>query len=194
MLHLAPETHGSLFTAYGALLVAFVAGAFSLLGLTVAKENKVSEFRQEWINALREDIAEFIAQAQLIHSEISEYVRGECADYRDHLDRTRDPYLDLNRASTRIKLRLNLAEEDNKTLMNSMGELQDILRTRPDNIALFQTQFGPASKNVEIQTSLILAKEWKRVKAGETGYKRARRIALVVLSISLLAVVISLFC
>jgi hypothetical protein len=44
--------------------------------------------------------------------------------------------------------------------------------------------FGPASVKIEKQTSLILAKEWKRVKAGEGGYRHAKATALVALFLS----------
>ena len=99
MLLLLADASNPFLGIYSAILVAFVAGAFSLLGLTVAKENKVSEFRQAWIDALREDIAEFVAQAQSIHSETFEYMRTIGADYRQHFERTQGPRLDLNRAS-----------------------------------------------------------------------------------------------
>lgn len=178
------QSNNALFSAYGALLVSVVAGGFSLLGLTVAKENKVSEFRQEWINALRDDIAEFVAQAQLIHSEIFDHATQGYADRREHLDRTRDPYLDLNRVGTRIKLRLNMAEEDNQQLMKALNDLHNLLRAAPTSPTDFQAQFGPISKTVEMQTAIVLAKEWKRVKRGEPGYRRAKAIAGTALLLS----------
>jgi hypothetical protein len=52
----------ALIAAASAFVVAWVAGAFSLLGLLISKEQKVSEFRQAWIDALRADIAALVAE------------------------------------------------------------------------------------------------------------------------------------
>ncbi len=49
------------FIAAGAILAAVIAGAFSFLSLVMSKEQKVSEFRQDWINSLREDICKFVS-------------------------------------------------------------------------------------------------------------------------------------
>lgn len=49
------------FIAAGAVLAAVIAGAFSSLSLVMSKEQKVSEFRQDWINSLREDICKFVS-------------------------------------------------------------------------------------------------------------------------------------
>lgn len=145
MLFQAADSQPSLLSGYSALLVAFVAGAFSLLGLTVSKENKVSEFRQAWIDALRQDIAEVVAEAQIIHSETLEYLRGGHSSlaYRLHLDRTQTARLDLNRAATRIKLRVNPNEKYNQDLMRYIGELQAQIENPPPDLEEFRASFGP---------------------------------------------------
>jgi hypothetical protein len=53
--------------AVGAVAAALIAGLISLLGLIISKEQKVSDFRQAWIDALRSDIAAVITHAQSIH-------------------------------------------------------------------------------------------------------------------------------
>ena len=42
--------------AVGAVVAALIAGTVSLLGLIISKEQKTSEFRQAWIDALRNDL------------------------------------------------------------------------------------------------------------------------------------------
>jgi chromosome segregation ATPase len=181
------EMSSSLLAAYGAMLVALVAGAFSLLGLVVSKENKVSEFRQEWIDALREDIAEFVAQSQEIHVELVEYISERVKDYSEHLQRTRDSRIALNKAATRTKLRLNQAEIDNEPLMKAMKRLQDLLEDPDRNVESFRGKFGPVSVEVEKNAAMVLAREWKRVKEGERGYRRAKVLAYTALLTSLAA-------
>src|ERR1019366_3076794 len=91
------------------------------------------------------------------------------------------------RASTRIKLRLNPNEKDNQVLMKYLGDLQAFLQNAPEDLEVFRTQFGPASQKADIQASTILAKEWKRVKKGEPGYRWAKAIALLALLLSIAA-------
>jgi hypothetical protein len=43
--------------AVGAIGTSIIAAMVSLVGLTVSKEQKVSELRQAWIDALRDDLA-----------------------------------------------------------------------------------------------------------------------------------------
>jgi len=49
-----------------ALTVAFIAGGFSLLCLIISKEQKTSDFRQTWIDALREDFTIYVAKVTII--------------------------------------------------------------------------------------------------------------------------------
>ncbi|BBC41815.1 hypothetical protein PDPE_1-02656 [Photobacterium damselae subsp. piscicida] len=45
----------------GALFTAMIAGFFAFINLISSKEQKVSEFRQDWINQLRDAISEYIS-------------------------------------------------------------------------------------------------------------------------------------
>jgi hypothetical protein len=76
--------------------------------------------------------------------------------------------------------------------MKYLGDLQTLLQSAPEDLEVFRTEFGPASKKAEIQASGILAKEWKRVKKGEPGYRWAKAIALLALLVSIAACAILL--
>jgi hypothetical protein len=52
--------------AIGAIAAALIAGLIFLLSLVISKEQKISDFRQEWINSLRSEIAALIAHANAI--------------------------------------------------------------------------------------------------------------------------------
>jgi len=170
-------------SAYITVLVAFVAGAFSLLNLTVSKENKVSEFRQAWIDALREDISSFVSHSQWIATQITEYL-NERITYAAHLASIRDSLISMNQAATRIKLRLHQEERDPKALMLAMKAVQDALETAPENPAAISIEFRENSKDVEIKAALVLRNEWKVVKKGEKGYRFAKRFAYVSIAVS----------
>ena len=51
-----------------AVEAALIAGGVSFAGLLITNQSKVSEFRQTWINALREDVATVITHALEIHA------------------------------------------------------------------------------------------------------------------------------
>ena len=51
--------------ALGAITAALITGFLSLLGLIISKEQKTSEFRQQWIDALRQELAEFLGYAEI---------------------------------------------------------------------------------------------------------------------------------
>jgi hypothetical protein len=80
--------------------------------MVVAKEQKVSEFRQAWIDALRDDIADLIAHANLIHAELVKFAEEEEPDKREYLKRTRDKLCRNKQIPDSYKLRLNPAEEE----------------------------------------------------------------------------------
>lgn len=52
----------------GVVVAAGVAGLFSLVSLIISKENKVTEFRQAWIDAQRNDLAELLATATALET------------------------------------------------------------------------------------------------------------------------------
>ena len=53
--------------AIGAITAALITGLVSFLGLIISKEQKVSEFRQAWIDSLRSELAALISHANAIH-------------------------------------------------------------------------------------------------------------------------------
>ncbi len=52
----------------GTIIAAVIAAVISLLGLIISKENKVSEFRQAWIDSLREEVAAIITHGHVVYS------------------------------------------------------------------------------------------------------------------------------
>ncbi len=55
-----------------AIAAAFIAGAVSFIVTVLSKEQKTSEFRQAWIDALREDLAIFASQIVILHDIFTE--------------------------------------------------------------------------------------------------------------------------
>jgi hypothetical protein len=163
----------ALVAAAGAFLVACIAGGFSLLGLIISKEQQVSGFRQVWIDALRADIASFVARAHQIQS----YVKGhQPLRYTDFWKATHDDYIALNETSTRIKLRLNWGEPESQIILGLMNKMEGLFDKMGDPTS--SDQIKHIVDDLERAGPPLLQKEWKRVKQGELTYRVAKVFAL----------------
>jgi hypothetical protein len=154
-----------------ALTVAFIAGGFSLLGLIMAKEQKTSEFRQQWIDGLRADIAIYVAAVTIIKAHIE---LTEPLDAKEFLKEIRQDYIDLNQASFRIKLRLNATEANSQAILEPMTTLEKKLNADSADIKAASAEIRAAMNELEESAPKLLKKEWKRVKKGELTYKVAK--------------------
>ncbi len=56
------------------MFAAIIGGFFSLITLISSKEQKVSEFRQEWINSLRESVSSYVASLYYLSTLYKHYL------------------------------------------------------------------------------------------------------------------------
>jgi hypothetical protein len=166
--------------AIGATIAALIAGTVSLLGLIISKEQKTSEFRQAWIDGLRGDLVAFLTQFNAIH----DATRVKYPDHAKKVETLRPLYMTLNSSTFSILLRINPHEDNCKRLLDAMetfnGLSVDEARLTTDNIRAIETEFLAASQ-------ALLKSEWRRVKSGETTFKLAKLLALLVVAGSIIA-------
>ena len=101
--------------AVGAIAAAVIAGLIPLLGLIITKEQKVSDFRQAWIDALRSDVATVITHAHAIRGA---YV----ANTAERWELVRDDFVGINEAWARIRLRFNPKERSSIAVLDVLKE------------------------------------------------------------------------
>jgi hypothetical protein len=169
--------------AIGAIAAALIAGIISLLGLIVSKEQKVSEFRQAWIDALRKDISELICYTNAIYRIIiiKETIKEKLEEHT-HLDIGK-----FNQTSTSIRLRLNAKERSSRAILSTIDELESIIdQKRPTTTE----ELNIIERRLIEETGLVLKNEWNRVKRGELVYSAAKYLATaaIILSLSWLAI------
>ena len=160
--------------AVGAITAALIAGIVSLLGLIVSKEQKVSDFRQAWIDDLRSEVALLIAHGNAIHGSLSVGWVNIADAWKD----IRVDYVGINEAAGKIRLRLNPKEPASLQILTTIEEIETILRPSleaPDYIKLNATE-----KRLVAETNAVLTSEWHRVKRGEPVYQIAKYVALLV--------------
>lgn len=155
----------------GAVGAAIIAGIVSILGLVIGKEQKVSEFRQNWIDELRKCLISYLSNINSIADTIRVQKTGGEFDKSALIAN----YKLLNEASNGIKLRLNSEEKPSKNLLKAMGRFEalakDNAKLTPENLMEAEESFIKASK-------ALLKFEWKRVKKGERIFVAAKWIVI----------------
>lgn len=137
-------------------IVALVAG---WLGLVLTKEQKVSEFRQEWVNALRDDLARLVAITQIVLIK-SEENKIFCKLSSDELE-------NMLLVMQRIKYRLN--PDDHEGLIEVVDEVFDLITSKniyDQSVVNLQYLIEKANEIGHV----ILKEEWERVKKGEPWF------------------------
>ena len=156
--------------AIGAIAAALIGAIISLVGLIVAKEGKVSEFRQAWIDSLRTELSTFLASVNAVAD-----ARGlTFKDSRDRYETLQPSYDKLNETYYLIALRLNSKENESGKLKDCMVEISQSIMD-PDNFDFVKFEEDRV-KFINISNSLLKS-EWNRVKHGEPVYRSARILA-----------------
>jgi hypothetical protein len=180
----------------GILITGLLAGAFSVLALVIAKENRLSELRQAWIDSLRSDLGSFVAYATLIQAYISMFPRkdsdeSDSEQLKRFWDENHDSYLELNKASTQIKLRLNPADPEPEAaqLLSEMQSLEGLFsRIQSSTVEAV----AALTARIENLAQPLLKKEWERVKRGEKWYRRSRLLAFLLSGVFLLMLIVAI--
>jgi hypothetical protein len=183
-----------LFIAVAAIVAAFVAGAFSFLNLVISKEQKVSEFRQEWIDAFRREVSELAAAIHHINYYLGAHdfdVHGTSptpVTQRAVASELRESYEAFGNTFTSLILRINGEEKKpniaklNDEFLAALWELRDAFNEKQYDKA---TKLVPTLRERAIP---ILKHEWERVKQGEQVYRWSKSVAAVLLVLAALGI------
>ena len=167
--------------ALGAMVAAIATSLVALLGLIISKENKTSEFRQAWIDALRSDIADLIGHLNAVVGTIRKAGRETEAWVG-----ARDDVGALNRCMASIRLRLNPTETQSKVICTLLDDLDRLLVREGD---LAEDRIDAVEKRLVIEGQVILKEEWMRVRRGEVVFRSLRVGSFVVLAAAIIAIV-----
>lgn len=162
----------------GAVGAALIAAIVSLIGLIISKEQKISDFRQAWIDALRTEIITYLTSINAIADAIS-------VPYKDQSEKVTalSPlYSRLNQSHFAITLRLNPKEKKSQAIIECMNAFNKIAsneeKMSPANFKPLEIQFLHAAKD-------LLKYEWKRVKRGEVTFIVTKWVAALVVVASM---------
>lgn len=173
----------------GAMFAALIAGYFAFTSLVASKENKVSEFRQDWINSLRDSIARYISALTYLSTlYIHYYARPE--EKRDKFEMVRDVeglYAKVNESYNDIIFRINDREKRIKGKELNDAFLGALYKTREHYHRNELAEARSACEALREASKPLLKYEWKRVKAGEPNYRISKYFAIAVLACGLVA-------
>jgi len=151
-------------------LVAVIVGPFVslhiakrqfLVSLDIAKRqfnaSVLSVNRQEWINTLRDQIADQLADIARFPHEKS-LLHQNPAEYYERVHK-------MSRCTTKIQLLLNPGEEDHRQLADLIRRTVLLLSKLPEEE--IGSQLSGLQTEIVSQSQKILKREWERVKQGE---------------------------
>ena len=153
------------------LLVALISALIALLSLIISKEQKISEFRQVWINTLRNYISDLLSLANRVAMEASVFNEISKNDGTlklvDISDRIGNIFKGAYSAYHRISLNLN--PKEHIELLNLIDEVE---RNLSNSEFLRNTnKFTELCDKLNNEARIALKKEWIRVKKGEPFYQ-----------------------
>jgi hypothetical protein len=163
----------------GTIIAAVIAAVISLVGLLISKENKVSEFRQTWIDALRQEIAAVITHAHSIHGAYLAKFSPESEMWTN----VRDDFVKMNEAWAKIKLRLNPDEAPSKAILDALRKHEGLFQQPPPDFS----KLSEADRELLECTQAVLKEEWEKVKRGEKTYRAATLLAAILVIVGVLS-------
>jgi len=164
--------------AIATVLAAVIAGLISVVSLTLTKEQKTSEFRQAWIDGLRQDLSEYFAAARAMARAFEELATfgNQYSGMPFTLPQAQVAALRQNVAVVfyRIKLRLNAEEVEHKELLRLLTRV-----TEQQNQQLKSKSSDPEPIFTAVEAAAnfaqpVLKAEWVRVKQGEPQFRFVR--------------------
>jgi hypothetical protein len=177
------------FVALGAITAAFIAGFFSFLNLITSKEQKVSEFRQEWIDAFRCELSELTAALFHIKYYLDAYsfdsTRSNEAQAQTIASTLRDSHETYSRTVTSLLLRVNPSEKNKARAALGTSFLATFQALRDSFNQGNYSKACDLSRELRERAIPLLKSEWVRVKKGELVYRVSKGIAAALIVIAL---------
>jgi hypothetical protein len=169
------------------IALALFGASVTFVGIILSKEQRVSEFRLSWLEALREDIASLIARALAIHGVHVNAGGPPPANSQIGMKLTED-FLEINKVSIRIRLRLNPNKETHKPVILLMDEIEELFGKGIGNAPF--DQIDKLADKVTDASQQLLKSVWEEVKNGEPAFRVTKWVALAIsiIAIGLLAI------
>lgn len=181
----------SIYILTGSLSIALISCLSAYVSAVYNKENKISEFRQEWANELRDESSKLISKlnhlsvvsAAFMSKNDSTIAFAEIVkDHYKHMLMIVELKSEIKELSSKIRIRLNPKKLEDKGSIESIVSSKMIeIDSLINNFALDHERNGKANIDVEIHNlenklRELIKENWEVVKSGESEYIFAKRI------------------
>jgi len=187
----------TIYIGLGVIIAAIITGIISFINLVASKDQKTSEFRQAWIEGLREDICIMLSRIDMIGAEANihnqlmnagEMSRTEAVTaYAEKVCESNQVFTEKSR---KVILRLN--KKDDIDLINLIHKMDSLMIGSFDNLRTLSA-FTKIEDKIMKEMQELLKKEWKRVKRGEPSYWLTKYTALIIVVISIITGIVISF-
>jgi hypothetical protein len=171
-----PEVPVNTLIPAGVIIASAIAGVFSFITLILSKEQKVSEFRQKWIETLRDDISDFLGNIVVLvdMKQRNRSARVANVNLVFTAGEIKDCQAAVSSSLTRIFLKLNPDDNNQniKALIKHLDEIKSYTRS---------AKWDEINEKIDLvreDSQKLLKQEWDRVKKGEPAFVWAKRFAL----------------
>lgn len=175
----------------GPVVAAALTAAIAFVVSVLAKENKTSEFRQAWIEGLRNDVAELLGDFNMLETSLAIYTSdSETSNerqvkYDKFHSENRAEYAKIDSLCNRVVLRLNPSEHS--LLIKKMRVLEG-------SIGQGTSRSHALCSELVDDFAIVLKSEWGRVKSGEPTFRAMKKVALAsVLVVLIVGVAVGVF-
>lgn len=172
--------------ALATITAAAIAGVVAFIISVLTKEHRISEFRQSWIDSLRNDISELLSLFNLLAAAFDREAKL-CGDKNKALDehwtKHHADLVNVQTLTNRVVLRLN--KKEHSVLISKLAELED-------SLGKGQVVSVPIIDGIMAEVASLLKLEWERVKNGETVFQALKRFSFWFICLGLFAVILSL--
>jgi hypothetical protein len=172
--------HDNTLAAAVPILAALITGSLGLLGLIISKETKVSEFRQQWIDALRDEVAHLVAT---LHHLVLLINRSDDVQAAIGQANVQDALREANEKLFTIRLRLNPKETASAKLLAYLEEAEEYSNQQDHSYE----RIGEFERRIVELSKPILKYEWDRVRRGEAAYNVAKWTAVAIVGVLFLS-------
>ena len=185
------EIPPSIYVMSGSLSIALISCLSAYVTAVYNKENKISEFRQEWANQLRDESSKLISKLNHL-SVVSAAFMDKSNPKLGFSDIVKDTYehmlmivelkSEIKELSSKIRIRLNPKKlKTDGTIENAVSNKMKEIDALINSFALDHEKNGKDKIDVEIHNledklGELIKENWEVVKSGEPAYVIAKRI------------------
>lgn len=185
------DLDSKIWIAIAAVTAALISAIISVVNMVISKDQKTTEFRQEWINSVRLEISNVISLAKSIKSQhhIIDYLDSKPETKKDAIehmgDAVKNHTRELNNSFTQIMLFLNPKEHINLiSLLDTLVSISKVSSKAEKNNVIRQCDL------VIDESQKVLKKEWTIVKRGELTFVLTKYIFIT--SLIFLSIIVAL--